>query len=134
RNDAKQCGTTALDLPGTLQGNWFYGNARADMGDAWDKHLAFVYDNENPERAIVSVGGKFTSAGKWEFVPQSSGRTNRAFKDIVPASGLYCFEGKGPGKILVELLTENELKIEHQSGACLNYGAESFTNPTTYKR
>ncbi len=127
------CGQTAQDVPGTLKGNWFYGSARADMGGDWDKHLAFVDDNKNPLVSVISIGGVFSNAEKWEFTPETSGTTNRAFADVTPDGQIYCYEGKGKsGRILTQLTSATELKIEKQAQACA--ADRAFTNPTTYTR
>lgn len=132
RNDADQCGAVAQDIPGTLKGNWFYGNSRADMGTDWDKYLAFVNDNKNPSTQVISIGGVFTDAGKLEFTPKTSGFVNREFSHVVPGGNVYCYEGISmSGRVIVQMTSETELKIEHQTGNC---GSFSFTNPTIYKR
>jgi len=137
RDDAQQCGIIAQDVPGTLKGNWFFGDSHAASGSDWDKYLAFVDDNENPNVQVVSVGGVFTDAGKWEFFPQTSGLIKREFSDVTPDGNVYCYEDEDPnnfnqgrpeGRILVEMTSETELKIEHQSGSC--DGNNVFNNPT----
>ena len=133
RNDNQQCGITAQDVPGTLKGNWFFGDARANMGTDWEKYLAFVQDNEDPEISIVSIGGTFTDSGKWEFTPGNSGVVNREFNDVRADGKIYCYESPGKeGRILVQLISDIELKIEHQNGSCT--GNFAFTSPTTYNR
>ncbi len=127
------CGATAQDVPGTLKGNWFYGDARADMGTDWDKHLAFVQDNRDPVKSVISIGGVFTGAGKLEFAPQQSGLVNREFSQVTPGGNVYCYEGgQVSGSILVRLVSGTELKIEHQGGSCA--GSYEFGNATTYSR
>lgn len=127
------CGITAQDVPGTLKGNWFFGSSRADSGTDWDKYLAFVEDNEDPSTSVVSIGGYFTDAGKWEFKPKTSGLVNREFSHVTPGGNVYCYESESQsGRIVVQLVSEKQLKIEKQSGSC----SESFTfnKPTLYDR
>lgn len=129
----KHCGVVAQDIPGTLKGNWFFGASRADLGSDWDKHLGFLQDNGDPGLSVVSVGGTFTKSGKWEFRPLSSGFVNRSFGEVKPDGYVYCYEAaKQSGRILVEMTSPAELKIEHQQKAC----SESmvFVDPITYKR
>ncbi|MDZ4260487.1 MAG: hypothetical protein U1A25_02375 [Candidatus Sungbacteria bacterium] len=129
----KKCGTVAQDIAGTLKGNWFFENARADMGSDWNKYLAFADDSERPGIAVVSVGGTFATAGKWEFSPQTSGYVNRAFADVKPDSAIYCYESqKMPGRIAVRLESAAKLTIEYQQGSCAQGAA--FVSPTTYER
>ncbi len=132
RTDGR-CGTTAQDAIGTLKGNWFFGNARADLGTDWDKYLAFVQDNEDTAKSVVSIGGVFITAEKFEFTPQSSGLVNREFTGVTPDGNIYCYEGQSfSGKILVQLVSKTELKIERQDGSCT--GSFSFSIPTNYNR
>ncbi|MBI2583508.1 MAG: hypothetical protein HYW25_02475 [Candidatus Aenigmarchaeota archaeon] len=133
RNDAQQCGVVMQDVPGTLKGNWFFGNSRADIGTDWDKHLAFVQDNEDPATSVISVGGTFADAGKWEFSAGSAGTVNRAFDQVKPDGKVYCYEAQGQsGRIIVQLTGETELKIEKQSESCA--GSFAFSSPAVYGR
>lgn len=128
-----QCGRTDQDISGTLKGNWFYGSARADMGGDWDKLLAFADDSKNPSLSVISIGGIIGPAEKWEFMAESSGTRNRRFSDVVPDGELYCYESSGKsGKIIVQLTSAIELKIEKQNESCAI--SHVFVNPTTYKR
>lgn len=126
----KKCGTVAQDIPGTLKGNWFYGSARADMGSDWDKYLAFVDNHENPALQIVSIGGVFTNAGKVEFTPRQSGRTNLDFAKTAPGE-IYCYESKA-GRVIVQMTNSTSLKIEQQNGSCSE--SYSFIKPFEYGR
>lgn len=132
REDGK-CGSTAQDVIGTLKGNWFYGAARADMGGDWDKLLAFADDSRKPSISVVSIGGIFSSAEKWEFTPESYGTKNRAFSEVMPDGQIYCYEASGKsGRIIVQLTSQTELKIEKQNESCGDQRA--FVNPTKYSR
>ncbi len=131
RTDADKCGKTAQDAPGTLKGNWFYANARADMGTDWDKYLAFVQDNKDPTTSVISIGGIFTEAGKVEFKPSSTGLINREFSQVTPDGNIYCYEAQ-PSRIIVQMTSNTEIKIEKQSGSC--NGNFAFSNPKTYNR
>lgn len=133
RKHPPRCGVDAQDVGGTLAGNWFQGNARADRFDDNDRHLAFVADNVDPTVAVISVGGTVTDPGSMRFLPQSQGRNNRAFRDVTPGSGLFCFEGTGlGGRIIAELTAARRLLVEHQSGGC--GGDPAFENPARYNR
>ncbi|MFQ6010828.1 MAG: hypothetical protein ACE5KG_01490, partial [Nitrososphaerales archaeon] len=130
RSDRPKCGIVMQDLPGTLQGNWFQGDTEASSD--WTRHLAFVHDNEEPSKSVVSVGGYFTDAGKWEFEAVSSGFINREFKDVKPDGNIYCYDLGQAGRLLVQLTNENELRVESQAGACSSNS--SFEEPTVYAR
>ena len=133
RNDEKQCGTVEQDIAGTLQGNWFFQNARADSGSDWDKYLAFVFDNLEPAKQVISVGGTFTNAGTWKFNPTSTGTINRSFAQVTPDGKIYCYESSNQeGRIIVRMQSETQLIIEHQNQKCSDNVA--FQKSATYNR
>jgi len=138
----KNCGTVEYDIAGTAQGEWFYGDAGNYMRGDWINHLFLGYSNRFPEAAVISVGGVISEPLKWMFPPQSSGTKNVGFQHIKDG-GVFCYENdrngeyknseKGPtGRILIQLVDSNNLKIEHQSGICS--GSYSFVNPVVYQR
>ncbi len=124
-----KCGTVMQDVRGTLQGNWFLADVANPSGD---QQLAFVHENEDPSTAVISVGGTFTTHGKWQFAPQSVGLTNREFTDVTPDGNLYCYEADEPGRIIVQMKSTSELMIEHMQGSCIN--AVHFESATMYRR
>lgn len=127
------CGKTMFDVAGTLQGNWFYADAQADSGSDWDKYLSFVYDNEDPTLAVVSIGGVISDAMTIEFTPQNKGTLNRDFADVEVDGTIYCYESTlQEGSVLVELQDEETLLIEYQNSACT--GDYSFSKAYTYER
>ncbi|MCP6719824.1 MAG: hypothetical protein KJI72_00660 [Patescibacteria group bacterium] len=132
-----KCGEVMQDIKGTLQGNWFIGEVEGD----WENSIAFVHDNSNPSKIIISIDGGFTGPGKYEFVPKNTGFFNRKFSDVTADGNIYCYEGEDPGRtgqekpegrIIIELVSDTELQIEHQSGDC--NGGYKFINPTVYNR
>ncbi len=138
----KNCGTVEYDISGTAQGEWFYGTAGNRMHGDWINHLFLGYDNRFPEAAVISVGGIISDPLKWIFVPQTSGTKNVGFQYVTDDS-VFCYENngngeywnyeKGPtGKILIQLVDSNNLKIEYQLGTCS--GSYSFVSPTVYGR
>ncbi len=131
----KNCGKINFDIPGTLQGNWFYGDSREYFGGDWVKHAFFGYDNVNPEKSVISIGGVVvpeSSGLRWKFSASTTGQNNRKFSNVVPGK-VYCYDiddqdqfNKGPsGRILVELENEKQIKLEHQNGDCS--GSLSFS-------
>lgn len=132
RNDEGQCGTVAQDVQGTLQGNWFFGDARTDSPGGWDASLSFALDDANPSLQVVSAGGKFTSPGVWLFTPTSAGSTNRNFSQTM-SGNTYCYNAaERQDKIIVKLVNETSLLIEKQDGACTE--TNTLQNPVAYNR
>lgn len=137
----KSCGTVEYDVAGTLQGEWFYGDATNFMGPSdWPNQLFLGYSNRLPEVGVVSIGGVVSEPLKWMFNPTNSGMTNVDF-NLVRDDRVYCYESdgnykvyeKGPsGKVLIKLANPQELQIEYREGSCSTQ--ESLNNPVTYSR
>ena len=123
------CGEVMQDVPGTLQGNWFHEDTMLDV--EWETNLAFVHDNLDPSKAIISVAGKFMEPSKWVFTERTSGLVNRKFSDVTTGD-TYCYDEGYEGRIVVQLVSDMELNIEYQSGGCS--AAFSFSDPATYYR
>ncbi len=137
RKDSNACGVVAQDVPEKLQGNWFHERAAAEYVVEWDTFLSFVHDTNTPEVQVVSIGGIFTQPSKYEFIPKNSGTTNRDFSEVSADGKIYCYEDeqltsdkKDKGRIMVQMTSPTELKIEHQPGACPG----TFSSPETYRR
>ncbi len=128
RTAEPRCGEIMLDIPGTLQGNWFAPGGRADL--AWDTHLHFGPDFENPAESVIAVAGIISAPLEWHFTAANSGTVNRRFADVKP-DGIYCYESSGE-RLLVQLTDETTLKIEKQNGVCS--GAAGFSEPLNYYR
>ena len=86
-------------------------------------------------------GGIFTDYGKFKFDPKDTGTMDREFSQVTVDGNIYCYQatdvGKSfepvpTGKILVQLTSDTQLKIEHQTGTCS--GSYSFSNPAVYNR
>jgi hypothetical protein len=123
--DDGRCSTTMQDVPGTLKGNWFHSSASESKEVDWDMFLAFVEDYEFSKIQVVSVAGIFTNPGKFEFSPRPKGNINRDFTEITPGE-VYCYESEvvrdfqpgASGKILVEMIDDSTLRIQHRDGRC----------------
>jgi len=126
-----RCGEIMQDVPGTLQGGWFSADD-ATYGYKDEAQLGFLHDAIDPSESLISIGGTFTEVGLWTFTPTSSGLINREFSQVIPDGNIYCYDQDQPGRILVELLSEIKLRIEHQSGNC--DVSVSFRDPTFYNR
>ncbi len=133
RTTDPKCGEVMQDVKGTLQGNWYFKDAASYQHSDWTEHLSFAYDNNEPSEAVISIGGIFTDSAKWVFTPNTSGFINHEFADVTPDGNLYCYESEFTSdKIIVQLVSDAELQIEHQDGSCS--GNFEFNNPTIYYR
>jgi len=139
------CGSVAYDVPATLAGDWFIGDASPTRPADWGKLLYFGPSSRHQGVSIISISGIIVSVPtKWVFETVSSGNTNRKFDQVVPGA-VYCYDNDGShpyrnyekgtatGRILVELTSATELEIEYQGGMCRD-GTWEFKSPTTYIR
>ncbi|MDP2630620.1 MAG: hypothetical protein Q8P56_04385 [Candidatus Uhrbacteria bacterium] len=139
------CGSVEHDVPGTLAGDWFIGDASPTRHTDWGKLLYFGPNNRFAGLSVISISGIVVpQPTKWVFETVPTGNTNRTFEDVRPGS-LYCYDNNGnhpyrnyekgvlSGRFLVELTSATELKIEHQEGPCQSETLQ-FKNPTTYIR
>lgn len=144
--DGPSCGSVEHDVPGTLAGDWFIGDASPTRHADWGKLLHFGSSNRLKDQAVISISGIIVSQPtKWVFSASASGEVNRKFIDVTADGTIYCYDNDGnhpqrnyekgilSGKILVQLTSSTELKVEHQDGLCGN-GNFVFDNPTVYIR
>lgn len=129
REGPSKCGVVAQDIFGTLKGNWFYGDARADLSSDWNGHLSFV--DVDPGTQIVSIGGTISEPKTISFTPKTSGISNIGFELVTPDGKIYCYSD-GSSKVLVQLISDEDLRVEHKLGSCDS--DESFQTPFEYKR
>jgi hypothetical protein len=129
-------GTIDFDDAGHLGGNWFLLGVPADVTSsspaAWGKQIAFVFDNIQPAKARISIGGSVSLAGVFE--PDAS---DPAFSAVSPSSGvvlyhLYTAEGLGSqaqrtlvGSMLVQMETATQIRVETFAGTA---SASAFTS------
>ncbi|MDE1848680.1 MAG: hypothetical protein KGH55_01460 [Nanoarchaeota archaeon] len=127
------CGTTAQDILGTAQGNWFVGGASPSMFSE-EPNLALIHDDINTNIGIFSVGTSMSSSGldggAYYFTPSNSGLTDTDFSNVKPDGNVYCYqateklysniESAAPTvAIILQLVSPDELKIEKlNSGSC----------------
>ena len=135
------CGEVMQDLPGTAQGNWFFGEST--RGTESQKQLALVHDHVDPSLAAISVGGTVAENGVWVFTPEETGLINREFSQVGPDGATYCYHGavstdggRGntpfPGRLLLSMPEEGRLLLERQDGDC--GGQWELINPVEYLR
>lgn len=135
------CGVVMQDVPNTLKGNWFHESADAKYVVDWNVFLAFVNHYEDSSVQVVSIAGIFTEPSLFKFNPQSNGEINREFSQVVSDGKIYCYEGSSVirsfeatplGKVIVEMIDNETLHIEHQLGNC--NGSEIFSDYEVYRR
>lgn len=135
------CGEVYQDIEGTLQGDWRYTKAKRNDPEDWNNDLTFGHDNNDPDIATISIGGVFTRYGTYSFFENNSGNINRKFSEVKQDNNIYCFEAadnvksespRTDGKILVQLVSETKIEIEHQNGSCGD--SEEFASSTIYER
>ncbi|MDO8599242.1 MAG: hypothetical protein Q7S02_03985 [bacterium] len=144
------CGVVMQDVPGTLAGNWFLSAVPFGTISKNEEQLAFSYEAGEPARRVLSTGGQlgFKTFGPGFAIgpEQSSGRMNRAYRDVTPDGTIYCFQHTPSmppthDRVLVQMVSRDELKIEYQQAPQLNApdflackGDEQFVNPQMYRR
>jgi len=129
---AQGCGQIFQDKAGTLQGNWFNGPPAQTNGNI-TKMAALVHENFDPTLGAISIGGTIGVHGVWDFTPAHSGTINREFSEVTPGDSIYCYQAAGmPGRLLIQLVTDTTLSIEHQSGGCT--GNVAFASAVAYQR
>ena len=140
RAQEPRCGQIGQDKPGTLQGGWFATNDYSQGYSQWNKQLSLVHNNIDPSVGEMAIGGTITDPSVYAFNPKHSGTLNREPSET-KADTIYCYQSEAtdamdvsasPGKILMELINNYQMKAEHQSGSC--GASESFSSPTTYYR
>ncbi len=90
RSETPRCGTVEMDVPGTAQGRW-YLQGSSDFSE--NDHLALAPSNTEPSTAgILSVGNSTVGTDAYFFDFQESGQINRRFDDILPDTGIYCYD------------------------------------------
>jgi hypothetical protein len=126
------CGDIYVDIKGTAQGYWFPKGSEKRYSSS--RNIALVHDNIDPEKAAFSIGNDVDEfdPGVYYFSPKDNGKVNRDFDDVVPGE-VYCFEFND-FSIIVELITDSELKIEKRSSGKCGGGLWSFSNPAEFER
>ena len=147
-----KCWTVEQDLLGTAQGVWFTPDAQFYIED---QHLSLVHYNIDPNKGILSVGGKDQQnpalpGGEYYFAASqdADASVNRDFNLISVSDGggpstVQCYQGltKEWGDIwadtvfLLQLMDANTLRIEKRAaGTCASLGDWSLENYTEFSR
>ncbi|MDE1849565.1 MAG: hypothetical protein KGI00_02425 [Candidatus Micrarchaeota archaeon] len=138
------CGTTAQDIPGTVQGNWFAENISSETFNE-GPNLALIHDDINTSVGVFSIGTSMSAsglqAGAYYFTPSNSGPVNRDFSNVTSDGKVYCYQTKEKiysngvlpptETIILQLTTPSRLKIERLSTDNCGSGPWSFTSKHT---
>jgi len=125
------CGEYNLDVPGTLQGNWYKQGASREQEDP---HIAFVKDNFRPRELRISVGSGVPGLTSGVYSVgvsgvndegNATGLIDRAFAGITPDGQTYCYvirkvSGGSPPNtsFIVKLENNNTLSFEKKDCNC----------------
>lgn len=131
-----RCGTIFQNIPGTIQGDWFYGKPEKNENlEAMGKTMSFLHYNFDPKLIQISVGGTIINHPfTMRFMPGSN-RINTEPSRVKADEKVYCYSigwGGAMGKVLVQLIDNQHLKAEFQSGEC--FESEAFIHPFIYER
>lgn len=141
RQAEPRCGRVMQDVPGTLAGNWFAGEAYTDRNDHWGRMLSFVEHNQDPAEGVVGIGGTVSSPARLQFRLRDEGRINRRFEQVSTDGQVYCFQGAEPGgdrggdrggSVLVRMLDARTIEVERKVAEC--GGDARLSQPVRYER
>lgn len=138
-------GTIGTDVPGSVQGTWFFGT---EPTYPESPHLAIVPNHIDPRRIEISMGtsGGSYPSGLRAMMPSENGPFNRHPAQITPGPTVHCWDlinagdlGTGYGIALIQLVDATTLRIEGRVGsattACANQQPAAFTAAAvTFKR
>jgi len=126
-------GKIDFDQPERLVGNWFCENITDPLGE-WGKHLAFVYDRDNPSQIRISVGGTLPiSVGVYQVDGNSPDPA-----EVSAESGIIKYRLRGTtnwegetATILAQVVDNERIKVEafegHPSSPVLTSNAKYYT-------
>jgi len=109
-------GTIAIDVPGTLQGDWFTAG-QPTFPEYW--HMAIGPFNVDPTAIHLSMGTAQPGflSNEYYIVPASSGNVNRHPAQVTPGSQIWCYQFQNQyGIALLQLTDATTLKFEGRNG------------------
>lgn len=131
RTEPPVCGEYNLDIPGTLQGNWYKQGAPREPED---QHIAFVKDNFQPHKLRISIGSGVPGLASGVYgvgIPDVSdagnttGLIDRAFAGITADGQTYCYVARDAAggaimntSFIVKLDDSNTLSFEKRNCDC----------------
>jgi hypothetical protein len=112
-------GKIDFDVPGRLVGGWFLkglalGEA-SENSDAWPKHLAFVYDMNNPTAARIAIGGILSMQGVYGIMqpaPDPSTISTASGKIGYKLISPFDFPNISLGLMIVQMVANDTIKVE----------------------
>ena len=125
RDGADKDGKIDFDIAGHLSGNWFHEGlsmSESTLPAGWARHLAFVYDNVQPNLPCISIGGTLGLVGVFVVDP-----ADVPFENVAPESGVVRYTlrfggllgaptGSPVGTLLVQMLDASRIRVEAFSG------------------
>jgi len=126
-------GKIDFDQPGKLVGNWFLENITDPLG-GWGKHLAFVYDRDDPSQIRVSVGGTLSIlVGVYQIDGNSPDPA-----EVSAENGIIVYRLRGTtnwqgetATILAQVVDNEKIKVEgfegHPSDPTFTSNAKYYT-------
>lgn len=141
RDGDPKCGEAYQDKANTLQGGWFAHKDPNQAKTDWSSHLSLVHHSQTGIGSLA-VAGTIADQFMYTFAPAHSGTINREPSETTTGP-VYCYQHEGnqrmpngriagTGKVLLKLIGNHTMQIEHLSGTCM--ANETFSAPTTYYR
>lgn len=139
------CGRIDTDVPGSLQGSWFWKEADSNFPE--DKHLSLVPDVKNSKQQIVSAGTSLESigvkSGRYYFTFSKSSNANLDFSQANQVGTTYCYEAATefgnpdpkPVTFLIKLTSTDTIEVANAgSSNCANAPSISSLPTVTFER
>ena len=116
-------GKIDFGIAGRLCGDWFLQSLPIDLNSGgptgWPQTVSFAYDYYDPSKVRISIGGTIGNPGVWA-IDSAAPRP----ESVSMANGLVIyplinpFDGGPPvGRVLVQMVTNSQIKIEMFMGA-----------------
>jgi hypothetical protein len=121
-------GAFALDQAGRLVGNWYLPGLAEDITSeaAWSKHLSFAYDESDPTRILIGIGGTLgVAAGQYRVSGNSPDPASVTTANGAVAYTLATMQASTtqPGTLLVQLTDDFTLRAEITSTGAFSSAA-----------
>ncbi len=142
RTAAPLCGTTAQDVSGTAQGNWF-AEKTPSSNFSEDPNLALVHDDVDTKIGVFSMGTSMSSkgleGGAYYFTPLHLGSVNRDFDEVKADGNVYCYDvnkklysnvDAAPPRsaVILQLISPDEINVERLNADACGSGPWKFSS------
>jgi hypothetical protein len=129
---ADKNGAYALDQAGHLVGNWYVVGLAEDQTSesAWTKQLAFAYDESDPSRIVVAIGGTLAvTAGQYTVRGNSPDPAAVTTSNGIVAYTLVTvpLSSQVPGTLLVQLIDDFTLRAEVVAAGTAAFSTAAIT-------